>query len=75
MGRNAILEPQVHTNIPGSNFCESKKLYGEFLIFLKILGLKVKVYHMSKYRQNSHMKSHGHNMTKYGTKHCLESPD
>ena len=43
-------KPQLYSDIPDSNFCQSKNLLGQCWAFLKIWGPKLKgqVHHMTK---------------------------
>ena len=74
-GQNAVLEPQLHSNIPGRNFGYSKKLIGAGLSIVENVRIEGQGQYISEYGQNLKIRSCGHNRTKYGTEYCFGSHD
>ena len=77
MGKNTVLEPQLHSNIADydGNFCHSEKLIGAMLCIFENLRVRSQGHQIREYGQNLKVKSYGHNMTKYGTEYCFWSHD
>ena len=69
IGKNVILEPQVHEKVSAKFLIQKTLWYCS--LFLKIRGPRVKGHYMTRCSQNSKIKGHGHNMATYGTKYCL----